>query len=91
LIKRSFWFQVKQRHLFGDLVYTYDSDLLAVLMHLGFFRMMDTPPIGIVGLKAIVRAVNNPGIFIGCLRNGMLSKTWYSTQQQKKTCAYKVF
>lgn len=29
--------QIKSRQIWGDLVYTHDSDLVAVLMHMGFY------------------------------------------------------
>ena len=84
--------QVKNRQLFGDLIYTHDSDLVAVLMHLGYFRMMDTTPIGMVNVKAILRLVPNPPVYPGHLRNNLLSRTWHisTTPNKKKGCGFKV-
>ena len=82
--------QVKKRQLYGDLVYTHDSDLVAVLMHLGYFRMMDTTPIGMVNVKAIIRVMPNQSFYPSSLRNNLLSRQWHCAQAQKKSCAYKV-
>ena len=81
---------MKNRQLYGDLAYTHDSDIVAVLMHLGYFRMMDTTPIGMVTVKAIIRVIPDQMVYPSTLRNGLLSRPWNFAATQKKTCSYKV-
>lgn len=81
---------VKTRQLFGDLEYTHDSDLVAVLMHLGYFRMMDTPPLGMVTIKTIIRMVIERQNYASKLRNNLLSRSWNSASFARKGCSYRV-
>eukprot|EP00210_Caulerpa_lentillifera_P002581 g2475.t1 len=81
---------VKTRQLFGDLEYTHDSDLVAVLMHLGYFRMMDTAPVGMVAIKCIVRLLNGKANYESKLRNNLLSRCWNAASFAQHGCAYRV-
>mmetsp|Transcript_27769 Transcript_27769/g.70787 ORF Transcript_27769/g.70787 Transcript_27769/m.70787 type:complete len:333 (-) Transcript_27769:359-1357(-) len=48
--------RVKSRQIWGDLVYTPDSDLVAVLMHLGYFaHNLSHPPNTVVEVRVLVK------------------------------------
>lgn len=48
--------QVKSRQIWGDLIYTPDSDLVAVLMHLGYYaHNLLHPPNSVVEVRALIK------------------------------------
>lgn len=52
--------QVRSRRLWGNDVYTEDSDLVAVLVHMGLINPMTPLPPHVVGVLATVEAVSTP-------------------------------
>lgn len=59
-------------------------------MHLGYFRMMDTPPLGMVSIKTIVRLLPGKEKYPSRLRNNYQSRNWTAANLVKKGCSYKV-
>lgn len=48
--------QVKSRQIWGDTVYTSDSDLVAVLMHMGFYaHYLSHPPNTVAEFRALLK------------------------------------
>ena len=48
--------QVKTRQIWGDSIYTGDSDIVAVLMHLGYFaHYLSQPPPQVQEFRALIR------------------------------------
>ncbi|KAG5528692.1 hypothetical protein RHGRI_029384 [Rhododendron griersonianum] len=69
--------QVRGGQLWGTDVYTYDSDLVAILMHTGFCRpTASPPPPAIQELRATVRVLPPQDCYISTLRNNVRSRAW---------------
>ncbi|KAK7391810.1 hypothetical protein VNO78_20232 [Psophocarpus tetragonolobus] len=69
--------QVRGGQLWGTDVYTYDSDLVAVLMHTGYCRpTASPPPAAIQELRATVRVLPPQDCYISTLRNNVRSRAW---------------
>jgi len=71
--------QVRARQLWGTDVYTEDSDLVAVLVHTGFYALPPgaAPPVGLVELRATLRPASSPtGSFVSTSRHGIRSRAW---------------
>ncbi|KAH1229962.1 hypothetical protein GmHk_10G029566 [Glycine max] len=69
--------QVRGGQLWGTDVYTYDSDLVAVLMHTGYCRPTASPPhAAIQELRATVRVLPPQDCYISTLRNNIRSRAW---------------
>lgn len=48
--------QVKSRQFWGDMVYTHDSDLVAVLMHQGYYaHTLSHPPSSVVEVHVVIK------------------------------------
>ncbi|KAK7278341.1 hypothetical protein RJT34_23369 [Clitoria ternatea] len=69
--------QVRGGQLWGTDVYTYDSDLVAVLMHTGYCRpSASPPPAAIQELRATIRVLPPQDCYISTLRNNVRSRAW---------------
>jgi len=69
--------QVRGGQLWGTDVYTYDSDLVAILMHTGYCRpTASPPPSAIQELRATVRVLPPQDCYISTLRNNVRSRAW---------------
>ncbi|XP_004495444.1 uncharacterized protein [Cicer arietinum] len=69
--------QVRGGQLWGTDVYTYDSDLVAVLMHTGYCRpTSSSPPAAIQELRATIRVLPPKDCYISTLRNNVRSRAW---------------
>ncbi|XP_022970872.1 uncharacterized protein LOC111469718 [Cucurbita maxima] len=69
--------QVRGGQLWGTDVYTYDSDLVAVLMHTGYCRpTASPPPPAIQELRATIRVLPPQDCYISTLRNNVRSRAW---------------
>ncbi|XP_048233090.1 zinc finger CCCH domain-containing protein 13 isoform X1 [Ricinus communis] len=68
--------QVRGGQLWGTDIYTYDSDLVAVLMHTGYFRPTASPPPAIQELRATIRVLPPQDSYTSMLRNYLRSRSW---------------
>ncbi|XP_061349562.1 uncharacterized protein LOC133294824 [Gastrolobium bilobum] len=69
--------QVRGGQLWGTDVYTYDSDLVAVLMHTGYCRPTASPPhMAIQELRTTIRVLPPQDCYISTLRNNVRSRAW---------------
>ncbi|KAG6737219.1 hypothetical protein POTOM_058732 [Populus tomentosa] len=68
----------KRWTIMGDrYIYTNDSDLVAVLMHTGYFRpTASPPPPAIQELCATIRVLPSQDSYISMLRNNVHSRSW---------------
>ncbi|KAK7270760.1 hypothetical protein RJT34_26160 [Clitoria ternatea] len=79
--------QVRGGQLWGTDVYTYDSDLVAVLMHTGYCRpSASPPPMAVQELRATIRVLPPLDCYISTLRNNVRSRAWGAAIG----CSYKV-
>ncbi|MED6176346.1 hypothetical protein PIB30_087345, partial [Stylosanthes scabra] len=68
---------VRGGQLWGTDVYTYDSDLVAVLMHTGYCRPMASPPhAAIQELRATIQVLPPQDCYTSTLRNNVRSRAW---------------
>mmetsp|Transcript_10745 Transcript_10745/g.46539 ORF Transcript_10745/g.46539 Transcript_10745/m.46539 type:complete len:410 (-) Transcript_10745:931-2160(-) len=68
--------QVRSRQLWGTDVYTSDSDVVAALMHTGFWLPGSTCPPQLLELVATARAVPPAEQHLSTSRNGIRSRSW---------------
>ncbi|KAF5751751.1 zinc finger CCCH domain-containing protein 13 isoform X1 [Tripterygium wilfordii] len=69
--------QVRGGQLWGTDIYTYDSDLVAVLMHTGYCRPTASPPPGAIQeLRAVIRVLPPQDSYTSTLRNNVRSRAW---------------
>lgn len=68
--------QVRSRQLWGTDVYTSDSDVVAALMHTGFWLPGSTCPPQLLELVATARAVPPAEQYLSTSRNGIRSRSW---------------
>eukprot|EP00258_Populus_trichocarpa_P032083 XP_024448102.1 uncharacterized protein LOC7484105 isoform X1 [Populus trichocarpa] len=69
--------QVRGGQLWGTDIYTNDSDLVAVLMHTGYFcPTASPPPPAIQELCATIRVLPPQDSYISMLRNNVRSRAW---------------
>ncbi|CAK8532396.1 unnamed protein product [Lathyrus sativus] len=79
--------QVRGAQLWGTDVYTYDSDLVAVLMHTGYcFPTPSPPPSAIKELRACIRVLPPLDCYISTQRNNLRSRAWGAAPG----CSYRV-
>ncbi|XP_058773511.1 uncharacterized protein LOC131647658 [Vicia villosa] len=79
--------QVRGGQIWGTDVYTYDSDLVAVLMHTGYcFPTASPPPSAIKELRAYIRVLPPLDCYISTQRNNLRSRAWGGTP----SCSYRV-
>ena len=72
---------VRKRHIWGDKLYTADTDLFAALVHLALLpaKCAETGwqwPDAVVQVRCILRAWPPQRGYKACLRNGMRSRAW---------------
>ena len=73
--------RLRSRHLWGTDVYTADSDLVAVLTHVGYYRPNGTVPPNLETVHAVVRATPHPEDgYPSTSRNGIRSRSWGSVR-----------
>ncbi|KAF3334913.1 Transcriptional regulatory protein rxt3 [Carex littledalei] len=79
--------QVKGAQLWGTDTYTNDSDLVAVLMHMGYCSPPSTPPSSAIQeLRAIIRVLAPLQNYTSTLRNNVRSRAWGAGI----SCSYRV-
>eukprot|EP00250_Pteridium_aquilinum_P005311 c15426_g1_i2 orf=455-3070(-) len=79
--------QVRGSQLWGTDVYTDDSDLVAVLMHTGYYRpTASQPPFSVQELRATVRVLPPQDSYTSTLRNNIRSRAWGAASG----CSYSV-
>ena len=76
------------RQLWGTDVYTSDSDLVAVLMHCGYYNHAQAQrPAVLLELHATVIPMPRQDFYPSCNRNGMRSRAWGATSEG---CSFRV-
>ncbi|KAI8475901.1 MAG: hypothetical protein J3K34DRAFT_403140 [Monoraphidium minutum] len=80
--------QVKSRQLWGDGVYTDDSDMVAVLMHTGYYaaNTAANPP-QVQAFHAVVQLLPPQERYPSSLRNSVRSRAWMA---KVEGCSFKV-
>lgn len=80
--------QVKSRQLWGDGVYTDDSDMVAVLMHMGYYaaNTAANPP-QVQSFHAVVQLLPPQERYPSSLRNSVRSRAWMA---RVEGCSFKV-
>lgn len=69
--------QVRARQLWGNEIYTQDSDLVAVLMHCGFYNhALSAPPPNALEVRAVVQPLPPQPFYNSCARNSIRSRGW---------------
>ena len=68
-------------------MYTSDSDLVAVLMHAGYYLPSATVPPSLVELRAVVRAVPSAESYASTSANGIRSRSWGAI---RRGCSFRV-
>lgn len=84
--------QVKARQIWGDHDgYSPDTDIVAVLMHLGYYaHNLTNPPPNVVEVRAHIRLLPPRGSYPSKARF-LKSREWVgSTEQPQENCSYKV-
>uniref|UniRef100_A0A7S1T5X2 Uncharacterized protein n=1 Tax=Tetraselmis chuii TaxID=63592 RepID=A0A7S1T5X2_9CHLO len=80
--------QVRGRQLWGSDVYTYDSDLVAILMHMGFYsHVLSAPPPGVVDAAVELSLLPPLPAYPSKSRNCVRSRSWYGSPEG---CAIRV-
>ena len=80
--------QVRARQLWGNEVYTQDSDLVAVLMHCGFYNhALSAPPASAAHVRAIVQPLPPQPAYHSRARNSIRSRAWGAAVEG---CSYRV-
>lgn len=65
------------RQLWGTDVYTADSDLVAVLLHMGYYRPSAVLPQNLASVQVVIRATPHPEDgYPSSSRNGIRSRSW---------------
>lgn len=84
----DFLAQVKSRQLWGEDIYTDDSDLVAVLLHLGYYASNNTASNPLVSrFYAQISLLPPQEQYYSCFRNAVRSRGWFS---KIEGCSYKV-
>ncbi|XP_017256793.1 uncharacterized protein LOC108226362 [Daucus carota subsp. sativus] len=79
--------QVRGNRLWGTDIYTDDSDIVAVLMHLGYCRTTASPPpSALQELRAVIRLLPPQKCYLSSLRNDIRSRAWGAPTE----CSYRV-
>ena len=69
--------QVRARQLWGTDVYTSDSDVVAALMHQGFYsHALAAPPPGVAEVRAVLALLPPATRYAGSSRNAVRSRGW---------------
>ena len=80
--------QVIARNLWGNDVYTSDSDIVAVIHHVGLLNIWQEIPAGCEGIAVITRVTKGRVNYVSCIRNRIRSKKFanyegYSIKPEK--------
>ncbi|GMH35835.1 hypothetical protein BSKO_03703 [Bryopsis sp. KO-2023] len=68
---------VKSRQLWGDRTYTYDSDVVPVLIHQGFYRnLSERPPEIVVEVQCVLTFQPGQTYYPSATRNRLCSRPW---------------
>lgn len=86
------WTQVKARQLWGDTTYTHDSDIVAVLLHRGYYRIVPEQPSSVVTeLRVHIKLLPAQWQYPSKTRHGLRSRSWrLNPEEGGKYCSYKV-
>ncbi|XP_073389172.1 uncharacterized protein [Physcomitrium patens] len=69
--------QIRGSQLWGTDIYTDDSDIVAVLLHTGYYSSSPVlPPNSTLELRATIRILESQNMYISTLRNGLRSRAW---------------
>jgi len=69
--------QVQSRQLWGSDIYTGDSDLVAILMHAGFYsHSLSAPPASVTEAHVVVTTLPVEKLYPAASRNNIRSRTW---------------
>jgi hypothetical protein len=69
--------QVRARQLWGTDVYTSDSDVVAALMHQGYYsHALAAPPPGVAEVRAVLALLPPAARYVGSSRNAVRSRGW---------------
>uniref|UniRef100_A0A7I4DEM4 Histone deacetylation protein Rxt3 n=1 Tax=Physcomitrium patens TaxID=3218 RepID=A0A7I4DEM4_PHYPA len=69
--------QIRGSQLWGTDIYTNDSDIVAVLLHTGYYSPSPSPPPNsILELRATVRILESQNMYMSTLRNSIRSRAW---------------
>lgn len=69
--------QVRARQLWGTDTYTSDSDVVAALMHQGFYsHALAAPPPGVAEVRAVLALLPPADRYLGSSRNAVRSRGW---------------
>ncbi|CAL5220855.1 g2940 [Coccomyxa viridis] len=80
--------QVRARQLWGNEIYTQDSDLVAVLMHLGYYNhVLAAPPVNALEIRAVIQPLPPQKAYSSCPRNSIRSRAWGTASEG---CSYRV-
>ncbi|BDA47506.1 probable transcriptional regulatory protein rxt3 at N-terminal half [Coccomyxa sp. Obi] len=80
--------QVRARQLWGNEIYTQDSDLVAVLMHGGYYNQaLSAPPSSVAEVRAIVQPLPPQPAYQSSARNSIRSRAWGTAVEG---CSYRV-
>ncbi|CAK0783186.1 hypothetical protein CVIRNUC_006385 [Coccomyxa viridis] len=80
--------QVRARQLWGNEIYTQDSDLVAVIMHLGYYNhSIASPPAGALEIRAVIQPLAPQKAYSSCPRNSIRSRAWGTASEG---CSYRV-
>lgn len=80
--------QLKSRRLWGDAIYTDDSDLVAALVHQGYYHLSAIHPPGAVQeLRITLQLLPPQDGYTSCYRNQLRSRYWCAPYDG---CSYSV-
>lgn len=81
--------QVRSRQLWGNGIYTQDSDLVAVLMHCGYYNQaVCNGGAQLSEMRAHIVLLPPQQAYASCARNNIRSRAWGVTAEG---CSYQVF
>lgn len=79
---------MRARQLWGNEIYTQDSDLVAVLMHGGYYNQaLSAPPSSVAEVRAIVQPLPPQPAYQSSARNSIRSRAWGTAVEG---CSYRV-
>ena len=80
--------QVRSRQLWGNGIYTQDSDLVAVLMHCGYYNQaVCHSGAQLAEMRTHIVLLPPQTAYASCARNNIRSRAWGSTTEG---CSYQV-
>ncbi|QDZ18485.1 hypothetical protein HOP50_01g09890 [Chloropicon primus] len=84
--------QVRSRQLWGSEVYTEDSDVVAVLVHMGFINLtlIDSVASDIRSLSVQLKVLPLQASYVSSNSNNIRSRSWNSFDQEEARCSYSI-